>query len=70
MTLLPMWIMALLHLRVGLSLDINPTTGITRPERSPNSISSFKGELLEWTHIGWLAPVSPKGKPLGSQMGN
>ena len=37
-------------------------------EWSPKNIVSFRGEHPKWVQTSQLAPISSKGKPLGSQM--
>ena len=58
--------MVFLHLRAGLSLYvILKWTSIIGPSKPT---ASFRGEQLEWVQTSWPAPISPKGKPPGSQV--
>ena len=63
----PAWIMVFFYFRVGLSL-CNPETGITRVRGPWRLLPPFTGEHLARAQISWFAPISLKGKPLGSHM--
>ena len=60
----PAWIMVLLHFRVCRRVHVIPK----QAEGSWRLLPTSKGENLEQAQTSWLAPLFPKGKPLGSHM--
>ena len=64
----PAWMIVLLHFWVGLSLFVISETGLMRIRGPPKMTTPFEGEHLERARTSQLAPIFPKGKPLGFHM--
>ena len=61
----PTWIKVLLHFRVDLSLYVILKLTFQELDAPQRLLPPFNGEHLERTRTSQLAPISPKGKPLG-----
>ena len=62
------WIMVLLHIRVGLHLDVI-LKWASWELKGPNTIACFPRWIPWMTWTCWLAPISPEGKLLGHMVG-
>ena len=68
MMLPPAWIMVLLHFRAGLSLCVIPKRALQEYEGPWRLPPPFEDEHLEQARTSQATHISPKNKPLGSQM--
>ena len=65
----PIWIMALIHFRVGVILHVIPKSALWELEAPWQLLPSYEGEHFEWAHVSQLTPISVNvGKPLDSHM--
>lgn len=65
---LPCFMVLMVHLRVGLSQYVILERASQRTPRPQRLLLLFEGEHLEQAQTSWFAPISLKGKPLGSHL--